>query len=105
MRPCTVSTSCGCDGHEQTQNYAPRRTEEGLTKAEILRCVKRFIARKLNRIILGRPEVRTREPRSASLLEDQAPAGQADRSSMGVGLVGGSRAGRIEFWNLRKTPS
>jgi transposase len=30
---------------EQTQAYAARRTEEGLAKPEILRCLKRFIAR------------------------------------------------------------
>lgn len=46
--------------HEQTQAYAARRTEEGLSKPEILRCLKRFIAREVYRILLGRPAVRTR---------------------------------------------
>lgn len=52
---------------EQTQAYAERRTEEGLSKPEILRCLKRFIAREVYRILLGSPPVRTRgawEPRS-----------------------------------------
>jgi transposase len=45
---------------EQTQAYAARRTEEGLSKPEILRCLKRFIAREVYRILLGSPPVRTR---------------------------------------------
>jgi hypothetical protein len=45
---------------EQTQAYATRRTEEGLSKPEILRCLKRFIAREVYRILLGSPPVRTR---------------------------------------------
>ena len=44
---------------ERTQAYAERRTEEGLSKAEILRCLKRFIAREVFRILMGRPAVRT----------------------------------------------
>ena len=46
--------------HEQTQAYAARRTEEGLSKPEILRCLKRFIAREVYRILLGSPPTRTR---------------------------------------------
>jgi transposase len=43
---------------EQTQAYATRRTEEGLSKREILRCLKRFIAREVFRILMGGPAVR-----------------------------------------------
>jgi len=45
--------------HEQTQIYATRRTGEGLSKAEILRCLKRFIAREVFHTLLGRPPLRT----------------------------------------------
>jgi transposase len=45
--------------HEQTQSYAARRTGEGLSKAEILRCLKRFIAREIFHTLLGRPPLRT----------------------------------------------
>jgi transposase len=36
-----------------TQNYVQRRTQEGLSKKEILRCLKRYIARQLYRLLLG----------------------------------------------------
>ena len=38
-----------CD--ERTRQYAARRTQEGLSKPEILRCVKRYIAREVFKII------------------------------------------------------
>jgi hypothetical protein len=42
--------------HEQTQAYAARRTEQGRSKPEILRCLKRFIAREVYRICLADEE-------------------------------------------------
>ena len=33
--------------HQPTRQYAQRRTEEGLTKPEIIRCLKRYIARQI----------------------------------------------------------
>ena len=45
--------------HEQTQAYAARRIGEGLSKADILRCLKRFIAREVSHTLLGRPPLRT----------------------------------------------
>ena len=45
--------------HEQTQAYAARRIGEGLSKADILRCLKRFIAREVFHTLLGRPPLRT----------------------------------------------
>jgi transposase len=33
--------------HEATRNYVERRTGEGRTKAEIIRCLKRFVAREI----------------------------------------------------------
>ena len=45
--------------HEQTKAYAARRLREGLSKAEIMRCLKRFIAREVFHTLLGRPLVRS----------------------------------------------
>ena len=45
--------------HEQTKAYAARRMEEGRSKPEIMRCLKRFIAREVFHTLLGRPPVRT----------------------------------------------
>ena len=39
----------------RTQTYAARRTEEGRTRKEILRCLKRYIAREIYRILLDSP--------------------------------------------------
>ena len=36
-----------------TRTYVQRRTREGFTKKEILRCLKRYIARQLYRLLLG----------------------------------------------------
>jgi transposase len=36
-----------------TQTYVHRRTQEGLSKKEILHCLKRYIARQLYRLLLG----------------------------------------------------
>jgi hypothetical protein len=45
--------------HEQTKAYAARRMEEGRSKPEIMRRLKRFIAREVFHTLLGRPPVRT----------------------------------------------
>jgi transposase len=45
--------------HEQSRAYASRRSGEELSKAEILRCLKRFIAREIFHTLLGRPPLRT----------------------------------------------
>jgi hypothetical protein len=36
---------------ERTRTYVARRTEEGKTKKEIIRCLKRYIAREIYRIL------------------------------------------------------
>ncbi|HEY3022968.1 MAG TPA: IS110 family transposase, partial [Actinomycetota bacterium] len=42
--------------HRPTRVYVQRRTEQGKTTAEIIRCLKRYIARELFRILVsGRP--------------------------------------------------
>ena len=45
--------------HEQTKAYASRRLKGGRSKAEIMRCLKRFIAREVFHTLLGRPPVQT----------------------------------------------
>ena len=35
--------------HEPTRNYMARRTQEGMSKAEIIRCLKRYVAREIYR--------------------------------------------------------
>jgi hypothetical protein len=37
---------------EQTQNYMIRRTLEGRSKREIIRCLKRYVAREVYRALL-----------------------------------------------------
>ncbi len=41
--------------HEPTRSYVERRTAEGLSKREIIRCLKRYIAREVF-TALPRPE-------------------------------------------------
>jgi len=38
-------------GHPPTRDYLTRRTTEGLSQKEILRCLKRYIARSLYRFL------------------------------------------------------
>ena len=38
---------------ERTRNYVDKRTAEGKTKREIIRCLKRYIARELYRILIS----------------------------------------------------
>ncbi|MGK5441111.1 hypothetical protein ACSNN7_04655 [Micromonospora sp. URMC 105] len=42
--------------HQPTKDYVTRRTAEGKTKTEIMRCLKRYIARDTYRLLTaGRP--------------------------------------------------
>jgi transposase len=43
----------GCD--PRTRAYVARRTAEGMSKAEILRCLKRYLAREVYRVLVARP--------------------------------------------------
>ncbi len=36
---------------EQTRSYMERRTAEGRTKKEVIRCLKRYVARQIYRIL------------------------------------------------------
>jgi transposase len=46
---------CRMKTHAPTRDYVTRRTAEGLSKLEIIRCLKRYIARDLYRILV--PEI------------------------------------------------
>jgi transposase len=48
--------------HEPTRAYFARRTAEGLTKREIIRCLKRYIAREVFQAL---PDVRGNDLRAA----------------------------------------
>ena len=39
--------------HQPTKDYAARKTREGKDKLEIIRCVKRFIAREACRVLIA----------------------------------------------------
>jgi hypothetical protein len=47
--------------HEETKAYAARRTAEGKTRREIVRCVKRYLVREIYRHLCA-PRTATREP-------------------------------------------
>ena len=42
---------CGMNREERTRRYLAKRTAEGKTKKEIIRCLKRYIAREVYRIL------------------------------------------------------
>lgn len=49
-----------CDG--PTRDYVARRTKEGLSKPEIIRCLKRYIARQVFKLLTTRPMHGSAEP-------------------------------------------
>jgi transposase len=44
---------------ERTRTYVERRTREGLSKKEIMRCLKRFVAREIYRALITNPPAQT----------------------------------------------
>jgi transposase len=50
---------CRLQRHQQTREYVDRRTREGRSMKEIIRCLKRFVAREVFGILRGGPAVRT----------------------------------------------
>jgi transposase len=60
-RALYVIALCRMSHDERTRTYVARRTEEGKTKKEIIRCLKRYIAREVYRILaslsLNKPPV------------------------------------------------
>ncbi|THA34906.1 IS110 family transposase, partial [Streptomyces sp. A1277] len=43
---------------ERTRAYVERRTKEGLSKKDIMRCLKRFVAREVYRTLTTKPTER-----------------------------------------------
>lgn len=64
--PCTSSRSFGCDTTRRPRAYVDRRTAEGLSKREIIQCLKRYIAREvfnnLPRAMLAQPSTTSWTP-------------------------------------------
>ena len=54
--------------HAPTQAYMARRTAEGLSKPEIVRCLKRYLARELYPLLARNPALRPASPSSSVLL-------------------------------------
>jgi len=48
--------------HQPTKDYVVRRTTEGRTKAEIMRCLKRYIAREVYRCLIDAALIGTAGP-------------------------------------------
>jgi len=57
----------------RTKKYVAKRTAEGKSKREIMRCVKRYIAREIFRVL--------RNPRQAPLTNDLRPVGTAHHAN------------------------
>jgi transposase len=54
---------------QRTQQYVTRRTAEGKSKREILRCLKRYVAREVYRVLVvavEAPPLTTAYPRASS---------------------------------------
>ena len=49
--------------HQPTKDYVARRTAEGKTKTEILRCLKRYIAREVYPLLTGNSSSAVPAPR------------------------------------------
>ena len=51
--------------HQPTIDYVTRRTAQGLSKKDIIRCLKRFVAREIFNALLGDHRARTALPEVA----------------------------------------
>ena len=58
----------------RTRAYVARRTAEGLSKPEIIRCLKRYLARELYRTLVGPPDAPRRRPAAYDPLQASAVA-------------------------------
>lgn len=78
---------------ERTRRYAARRTAEGKTKAEIIRCLKRYVAREVYRALLvASASGASPEPANADELETRGREGAAESPTRDVPGEAGSRA-------------
>ena len=55
-----------------TRAYVPRRTQEGLSKKDILRCLKRHIAREIYRVLIE--DLYARDAHTTTTITDLAKA-------------------------------
>ena len=44
---------CRMRTDQRTRAYVARRTQEGLSKREVMRCLKRYVAREIYRVLTG----------------------------------------------------
>ena len=44
---------CRMRTDQRTRSYVARRTQEGLSKREVMRCLKRYVAREIYRVLTG----------------------------------------------------
>ena len=51
--------------HQPTIDYVARRTTEGLTKKDIIRCLKRFLAREVYQRVMADHRTRNPTPRTS----------------------------------------
>jgi hypothetical protein len=66
----------GC--HQESKDYVARRTAEGKTKTEIMRCLKRYIAREVfPHLLTAAP---TAVPRQTELRQGFSPARTGDEA-------------------------
>ena len=52
---------CRMRTDQRTKSYVVRRTREGLSTREIMRCLKRYVAREVYNTLAGKPPYRQRQ--------------------------------------------
>ena len=67
--------------HEQTKAYAERRKAEGLSNKDILRCLKRFIAREVFHLLMSKPPRRMASSWDVGTQISQAPIRSGERAT------------------------
>jgi hypothetical protein len=60
--PCTPSCSPRLRCDPRTHRYLQRRTKEGLSKPEIIRCLKRYLAREIYQVLVSLPPSSSSSP-------------------------------------------
>jgi transposase len=77
----------------RTKAYVARRTAEGLSKREIVRCLKRYVAREVYRALLADLAQPTSDPSSRAAAGRRAPARKAVSDSHRLAPTGAWAAG------------
>ncbi len=77
--------------HQPTKDYVARRTAEGMPRLEIIRCLKRYVARQLYPLAAVADDTSPRQHPSRALLTQEAPhvcRGRSDHAhAMGSAAV------------------